>query len=176
MKYSVQLIIKLDFSKGWIPDMIWIAIIALIIALDQISKIIIINNINIANHPIRVIEGFFNIIHSENSGAAWGIMQNGRILFVVITPLVLAAIAFYLYKADNRFLRFSLSFVMGGAIGNFVDRVYKGSVTDFLDFNIFGYDFPTFNIADTFVVIGTILLAYYLLFIYKEKENAADEG
>jgi signal peptidase II len=79
-------------------------------------------------------------------------------------------------KYDNRFLRFALSLILGGAIGNYIDRVIEGKVTDFLLFYIGSYPFPIFNAADMAVTCGTILLAIYMLFIYKEppKKNQGE--
>jgi signal peptidase II len=149
--------------------MIWGIIIVLIVALDQYTKYVIVNKINFGD-VIPVIDKFFYLTYWENKGAAWGILQNGRIFFLVITVVIVAAMTYILYKSDNKILKSALSLVLGGALGNFIDRARTGSVVDFLDFYLGSYHFPTFNVADTFVVIGTFLLAYYLLFIYKEKE------
>ena len=74
-------------------------------------------------------------------------------------------------KNKHKILRLSISFVLAGAIGNWIDRVLRGEVTDFLDFYIFGYDYPVFNIADICINIGTFMLFIYILFIYKEPER-----
>lgn len=149
--------------------MIWGIIIVLIVALDQFTKYVIVNKI-VFGEVIPVLDNFFYLTYWENKGAAWGILQNGRYFFIVLTSIVIVIMAYFLYKADNNYLKVSLALVLGGALGNLVDRVRMGSVVDFLDFYIGSYHFPTFNVADTFVVIGTFLLAYYLIFIYKEKE------
>jgi signal peptidase II len=149
--------------------MIWGIIIVLIVALDQYTKYVIVNKINFGD-VIPVIDKFFYLTYWENKGAAWGILQNGRIFFLAITVVIVAAMTYILYKSDNKILKSALSLVLGGALGNFIDRAKTGGVVDFLDFYLGSYHFPTFNVADTFVVIGTFLLAYYLLFIYKEKE------
>jgi signal peptidase II len=73
-----------------------------------------------------------------------------------------------LIKVHGRLLGLSLSFILGGGIGNLIDRIVRGSVVDFLDFYIGSYDYPKFNAADSFIVVGTILLAYYILFVHKE--------
>jgi signal peptidase II len=150
--------------------MIWVIIVAVIVALDQITKYSVIKSIGFGE-LIPVIDRFFYLTYYENKGAAWGILQNGRYFFIVLTIIVSVIIAYYIYKSDSKLQSISLSLVLGGAIGNLIDRVYKGGVTDFLDFHFGSYNFPTFNVADSFVVVGTSLLAYYLLFVYKEKED-----
>lgn len=148
--------------------MIVIVVISIILVLiDQISKKIIELNYNIGDSK-EIIKDFFYITSHRNRGAAWGILQNYRYLFLFITILFLLLLFFYIYKNKvvlkiNDYVMFSL--IIGGALGNFLDRIIKGEVIDFLDFHIFGYDFPIFNLADTFICLGIFLLA---LKIYKE--------
>ena len=153
--------------------MIWIIISLLAACLDQLVKFLVITNIKQEN-SITIINGFFYITYIKNSGAAWSILQNGRLFFIILTPVIMAVIYYYLYKADNQVLKLSLSLILGGAFGNFIDRLFRGSVIDFLEFHFGSYVFPIFNIADSFVVVGTCLLAIYLLFIHKEKEKTID--
>ncbi len=148
--------------------MIWALLILLTVAADQISKLIVLDKMTLGQ-SITIIDKFFYFTYWENKGAAWGIFQNGRYFFIIFTAIISLFMCYLLFKAKNRLYRLSLSLILGGAIGNLIDRVYKGSVTDFLDFYIFSYDFPIFNLADTFVVVGTMLLAYYIFFIYEEK-------
>ena len=155
--------------------MLWAIIAILIAALDQIVKQIVISKIPYGE-IIPVIDKFFYLTYHENKGAAWGFFQNGRIFFIVLTLLISIVIVYMIAKSKDKLLKLSLAVILGGALGNFIDRVLKGGVGDFLDFHIFSYHFPTFNVADMFVVIGTILLAIYLLFIYKEPVKEAHEG
>lgn len=154
--------------------MLWGIIIVLIVALDQISKYVVVKNINFGD-AITIIDKFFYLTYWENKGAAWGIFQNGRYFFIAMTTVVSVIMAYILYKAENKLLKASISMILGGAIGNLIDRILRGSVVDFLDFHFGTYHFPTFNVADSFVVVGTFLLAYYLIFIYKEKETLSEE-
>lgn len=153
--------------------MIWAIIIGAIVALDQVTKYIVSENIEYGG-LIPVIDGFFYLTYHENKGAAWGILQNGRYFFIALTVLFSIVVVYFLAKYQNRFLKLSLAFILGGAVGNLIDRVVKGSVADFLDFHFGSYNFPTFNVADTFITVGTILLAYYMLFIYREPEKRAE--
>jgi signal peptidase II len=147
--------------------MLWILLSVLIIVLDQISKYIVVKNID-QGHIIPVIDKFFYLTHYKNSGAAWGILQNGRLLFLIMIPVISAVIVYFMAKKDSRFLRVALAIILGGAAGNYIDRLFAGNVTDFLLFYIGSYPFPIFNVADIAITCGTILLAVYLLFIYKE--------
>lgn len=149
--------------------MLWVLIIIAIVGLDQVTKLLVIKNIGYGE-MIPVIKDFFFLTYHENTGAAWGIFPGGRYFFIVLTAIISIAMAYYLFKTDNKYYKVSLSLILGGAIGNLLDRIIKGRVVDFLDFHFGTYNFPTFNVADSFVVIGTFLLAYYILFVYKEQE------
>lgn len=155
--------------------MIWAIIIILIVGIDQITKQIVASRVPYGEiYP--VIDKFFYITYHENKGAAWGIMQNGRLFFIIVTLLVSSVMIYAISKSKNKVLKLSLTVILGGALGNFIDRVVKGGVGDFLDFYIFSYHFPTFNAADTFIVLGTILLAVFMLFIYKEPAKASNKA
>ena len=152
--------------------MLWIAIVIVLIGIDRYTKYLITQNISYGER-IPVIGDFFHLTNHDNYGAAWGIFKNGRYFFIAMTILVSIAIIVVLIKTKSRFLKLALSVLLGGASGNLIDRIFRGGVTDFLDFYIGSYHFPTFNAADMCVVAGTILLAIYMLFIYKEPEKNA---
>jgi signal peptidase II len=111
-----------------------------------------------------LIPKVFHFTYVENRGAAFGILQNQRWFFISITMIVMLVIVYYMYTHSNGslLLTIALSMILGGAIGNFIDRVRLGYVVDMFHFTLI--DYPVFNVADSFVVIGTILLAYYILF------------
>ncbi|WFA09826.1 signal peptidase II [Tissierella sp. Yu-01] len=152
--------------------MIYILLTALIIAFDQVSKFAAIKYLK-GQEPYVIIKNYFELRYVENYGAAFGILQQKRIIFVVITTLVLIFILVFLYRNHNTLTvmaKLSISLFIGGAIGNFIDRVRLGYVVDFIRVNIFNiYDFPVFNIADIFIVSGTILIIYIVLFDKYEK-------
>lgn len=150
--------------------MLWILIIIFIAVFDQLTKFFVQSKIEL--YEMRpVVDKFFYITHVTNKGAAWSIFQNGRYFFIVLTTIISAVMFYVLFKVDDRLLKYSLSFILGGAIGNLIDRILRGKVTDFLEFHFGNYQFPTFNIADCFIVIGSFLLGYYLLFVYKEPKD-----
>ena len=143
------------------------------ILLDQISKMIAINNL-VENSSKEVIKNFFAWTLCFNTGGAWSIFSNNTMILTVISIIALALIIFTLVKSKNKFYTISATFFMGGLIGNLIDRIVKGKVTDFIDFKIFGYDFPVFNIADIFIVLGGIFIAISII-LEDSKEKKEEE-
>ncbi len=155
--------------------MLWIMIIIIIVAIDQIAKYFVVANIQ-TDQMIPVIDKFFYLTLHRNSGGAWSIMEGSRTVFLIVIPIISAVVIYFIIKNKSPFLRLSLSMVLGGAIGNYIDRLLIGKVTDYLLFYFGSYAFPIFNAADMAVTGGTILLAIYLLFIYKEPSKLQEEG
>ena len=133
-----------------------IGIVTLLI--DQITKIIIDLALKI-DETVSVIKNFFYITRVSNTGAAFSILEGKTILLSIVS--VIAVILLLRYMKDfknNKLVNLSFGLLLGGIIGNFGDRLFLGYVRDFLKFNIFGYNYPVFNIADATIVIGVILL------------------
>ena len=119
---------------------------------------------------IAIIDGFFNLRHDRNTGAAFGILSDQRTLLVLITIAALIFILVYSFRfSHSRWMQISLGFLLGGAVGNFIDRIYLGEVVDFLQFGIASKNlyWPTFNVADISVCIGAGMLIVYLFRIQK---------
>jgi len=136
-----------------------------LVFLDQLTKQIIVRTM-ILGESIEVIKGFFYITSHENDGAAWGILEGQMIILIFITFIAFALFYFLLKEINFKeklFYSVSVILLISGAIGNFIDRVLAGYVVDFLDFIIFGYDFPTFNVADMALVIGVAIFAIDIL-------------
>lgn len=135
---------------------IWAIIFMLI---DQISKFIIDINMNLSQ-SIEVIPNFFKLTYVLNDGAAFSIFSGARWFFVIIAIIFLFLIYKFVIKDKdlNNYNIISISLLIGGIIGNLIDRIIYGYVKDFLSFNIFGYDFAIFNLADTFIVVSLILI------------------
>ncbi|MBM7654047.1 signal peptidase II [Neobacillus cucumis] len=144
--------------------MFYYLIAIFVILLDQFTKWLIVSKMYFGE-SITIIENVLYITSHRNRGAAWGILQGQMWLFYVITLVVIVAIMYYLRKAAKGkiLLGVSLSLMLGGAIGNFIDRVLRKEVVDFIHTYIFGYNFPVFNIADSSLVIGVILLMIQML-------------
>lgn len=150
-----------------------VLLIIILTAVDQFSKILIsrINEVTIVDYT--VISNFFHITYTKNYGAAFSILQGKRYYFIIITFVVLAILIWYFYKEKpQKTERIAIILIISGAIGNLIDRIINGYVIDFLDFNIFGYDFPVFNIADCYITIGIGLLIIIELMRGDKKENA----
>lgn len=129
------------------------------IIIDQVSKIIVVNNLT-NNKSIEVIKSFFYLTYTNNKGAAFSILTGRRILLILVALVVIGVLIYYVRKnkIEGKVNKIALSLVIGGSIGNLIDRILRGAVIDFIDVKIFGYNFPIFNLADTFIVIGVFLL------------------
>lgn len=139
---------------------IYYLIAFIVFVIDQLTKYVIATKLELRDQ-ISVIGDFFLITSHRNTGAAFGILENQRYFFIIITIVVVIGIVWYIQKmknTGNKLLPFALSLVLGGALGNFLDRALTGEVVDFLQFNFGTYTFPIFNIADSCIVIGVALI------------------
>ena len=147
--------------------LIWPAVVVLF--LDQLSKLVMVATLGL-HEPVPVIKGFFNLVLFRNRGMAFGIMNRyqSRLVFYFLILLTIAAIAILIYWAarqakGKKGLLFGLGLILGGAVGNLIDRIRLGSVIDFLDFFVGRYHWPAFNLADSAITIGTIWIAVHLI-------------
>ncbi len=132
------------------------------ILLDQITKLLASTFLSrIATLPI--IENFLHLTYTENTGAAFGILKNHRWVFILISTVTLVVLTLYLYliKSEGRLYDVSISLIISGGIGNMLDRIGIGYVVDFIDFRVI--NFAIFNVADTFVCVGSGLLVIALV-------------
>ncbi len=138
------------------------------IFIDQITKLLVLSNLR-GNSPVILIDNLLSFVYVENRGAAFGILQNKQWLFVLVTVLsvcILLYVLIFYYKNLSLWLLFSLSLILGGTIGNFIDRIRLGFVVDFISVKILNrYNFAVFNLADSFIVIGAIMLVFYIIFL-----------
>lgn len=146
-----------------------IYIIALIVfILDIISKYYV--ETHEALHNFNVINNFFSITYVKNTGMAWSLLSNHTLLLTFISSVVVIFILYYIQKNKLPIMyKVIFGLILGGAIGNLFDRIVYQYVRDFLDFYIFGYNFPVFNIADSALTIGIFLL--FIQFIREEKHD-----
>ncbi len=146
----------------------YVLIFLFAIALDQITKIWAINNLK-GQSEIVVLNKWLHFTYVENSGAAWGIFQQGTIILVFLTLVICFGIIYYLIKFNdtiNNYVKIPLIFILAGAIGNLIDRIRLGYVIDFIFSPLGGlYDFPVFNFADIYVSLAAIFLIIYMFFI-----------
>lgn len=148
-----------------------ILISIILLCIDQISKLLVVNILT-KTESITIIKNFFYLTYINNDGAAFSILVGKRIFLILVAILVIILLLYYIKKNNiqNKLEIISLSLILGGSLGNLIDRVVRGYVIDFLDFKIFNYNFPIFNLADTFIVIGVFLLLLKEL----RKENTLD--
>jgi signal peptidase II len=139
--------------------MIYYLIALFVIAIDQVSKWLIVKNMELGT-SIPIIDNVLYITSHRNRGAAWGILENKMWFFYIITVVFVGFIVFYMkkYAKTDRLLGISLGLILGGAIGNFIDRVFRQEVVDFIHVYIFSYNYPVFNIADSALCIGVVLI------------------
>lgn len=138
-----------------------VLIAAAVVAFDQIIKNILTKAL--ASGPITVVKNFFNLVYVENYGIAFGMFKNKVMFFIVTNCIISVVMAFMIYKFRFKSIPVTvcLSLILGGAIGNQIDRIRLGYVIDYLSFTIFP---PVFNLADSAIVVGAILLSLLLVF------------
>ena len=140
---------------------------------DQISKIVIESLIEY-HHSVTIIKNFFKLTIVHNFGISWGILEGKRII-IIIGTLIVMVIVYKLLQTFKSNIRNNIAFglLIGGMLGNFIDRLFLGYVRDFLDFKIFNYNYPVFNIADSLIVISIIWL---IVLSVKEDKNESRRG
>lgn len=147
------------------------ALMVLAVALDQWTKKLAFTHLRV-NGPIVILDGVFELLYSENRGAAFGILQGKHTFFFLVAAAVLIVVLLFLAKlpASKRYLPLFGCMVLlsSGAVGNMIDRAARGYVVDFLYFSLI--DFPIFNVADCYVVVAAALLVLLTGFYYKEDE------
>lgn len=143
--------------RGWS----FLAIAAGVVAADQVSKAVVRDRM-VVGESLPVIDGAFWLTHVENTGAAFGMLRGQQWLLIATAVLMLAVVAYVMLRVRpaDPWVHFSLSLVTGGAIGNLIDRVASGAVTDFFDLGWF----PVFNVADIALDVGVAILVVVLLF------------
>lgn len=152
------------------------AVAAGVVLLDRITKWMIKTSISVSDAPLPVIPGFFNIVHTENPGIAFGLLADAssawrNLLLIGFSVSVLIVISTVLLKSGGalgRLLRMGLALVLGGACGNVYDRIVYGTVTDFVEVHAGQHYFPAFNVADSAISIGACLL---LLDLWQSRER-----
>ena len=146
-------------------------IAALIILADRLSKLLIQRIMNVYE-TLSIVPGWLRIVHTENPGAAFGVLAEGNPLLrsavlIGVSAAVLVFVALALWRPGSSFTtsltRFGLSLILGGAIGNLYDRILHGAVTDFIEVYHGAWSFPAFNVADSAISIGAVLLCLDLL-------------
>lgn len=162
---------KSDSKKTIRIFIIPILIVAILTAIDQLTKAIVAGSFTLYESR-DIIKNVFSFTYVQNKGTAWGMLSGKKILFLIITTIVLI-LCFYVYYniADNnkfRLMRVCILILIAGAIGNMIDRIKLGYVIDFFSFDLI--DFPVFNFADIYIVCSMILIFILVLFKYKDED------
>ena len=155
--------------------LVLIIVSALVLLLDQATKIFIDRSMDI-HSSITVVENFFNITYLRNKGAAFGFLatSNYRLPFFIMVSIVAVAViirVFFKLRADQKFTAFALALIFSGALGNLIDRIRLGEVIDFLDAHWYNHHWPAFNVADSAICVGVFLLAIDMFFEEKRQQS-----
>ncbi len=148
--------------------------IIIIVAVDQLTKLWAVTALEPIG-KIEIIKGVFNLRFVENTGAAFSILQ-GRVVFLTIIPIIACVAMAYILiarKIRSKTGTWGISLILAGAIGNLIDRIFRGAVVDMFDFSLIS--FPVFNVADIAVTVGAILFFIYVIFFYDAKVEKKDE-
>ena len=150
-----------------IPFFVGIFIIAI---LDQTAKLFAAGLLPSVK-TVSLIENVFHLTYVENTGAGFGVFSGYTWILTALTVLVILAVVIYMTvkRPKNKIFVTALTFMMGGAVGNVVDRIRLGYVIDFFDFRLI--NFPVFNVADCFITVGAVLFVIYVIFLSDKKEN-----
>lgn len=148
-----------------------VVFVAILIGIDQITKFIAIRNLKPIG-SISIIDKIFSFTFVENRGAAFGIFQGKTLALSIITIVIIIGIVYFYIRLPKthvyKFIRFSLILIISGALGNLIDRIFRGYVVDF--FHATFINFPVFNMADIYVVVGAFLMAVLVIFFVKDEE------
>ena len=152
----------------------YVLFVTILVIIDQYVKNLVVSNIELGKQ-IPLIDNFFSLTHVRNYGAGFSILQNERVFLIVLSCVAIIVLSYLLIKAKKNDTLSIISYILiiSGALGNLIDRVRLGYVVDFLDFKIFGYDYPVFNVADSFITVGCFVL---IIMVILESKNAKDKA
>lgn len=153
---------------------LYILCITILVILDQYVKNLVVMSIDLGKE-IVLLDKFFSLTYVRNFGAGFSILQNQKLFLTVLSIVAIVVLSYMLYKAKKNDTLSIISYILiiSGALGNLIDRIRLGYVVDFLDFKIFGYDYPVFNLADSFITIGCFILIIMVILESKNAKNKA---
>ena len=155
------------FNKKSNLNLLIFSIIPLII--DQVSKAMIVSQFDL--YESMSVAPFFNLTFVVNYGFAFGFLNSPSLNQIIVSIVILSIIIYFIYlliKTQDYFFKVCLVLILSGAIGNFLDRIFRGYVVDFIDIYVFNYHWPAFNIADSCISIGFVILIFNILFLNKK--------
>lgn len=152
---------------------IYIFILIALVSFDQLTKYIVINSFNV-NDKLILINNFLKFYYIRNTGISFGMLSNQKYIIILLTLLVIAYVIYETIKnKKNKLMIISSSLIISGAIGNLIDRVFRGYVVDFISFTLFKKEMAIFNIADILITFGIILYIYIILMEGKNERNSS---
>ena len=185
-RQELRSVLRLPLVKGVLYRALILLAVAVLTGLDQLFKYLAVVHLK-GEPPVPIIDGVFELHYSENPGAAFGILQDHRWVFITVTIVVMIVMLGVLMSgkfSQYPLMNISGALIVAGGVGNLIDRIANGYVVDFLYFKLI--NFPIFNFADCCVVIGAVLLLVFFFFFYEEKpkpgvpadaaEGAAEES
>lgn len=165
-----------NWRTGVFGVLIYYGIAIVIILIDQWTKWLVVQNMNLGE-KISIVEPYVGLLSHRNKGAAWGMLEGQMWLFYIVTVVVVAGIIYFFHKEakGSPLLSSSLMLLLGGAVGNFIDRLWRKEVVDFVDvlIPVINYDFPIFNVADAALTIGVVLMIIHVFVDEKKKKKVA---
>ncbi len=153
-----------------ITTIIALVAVALLVAADQITKLLISSHFEVGQ-SMHVIKGLLDFTYVRNRGAAFGMLSNQRWIFLVMTTVIIAGVVYLWYKDFITHItgRIAAVLIVAGGIGNMIDRLWLGYVVDFIDVSPL-FDFAVFNVADCCVTVGAVFMAVYIIFFLDDKK------
>ncbi|MEN2494936.1 MAG: Lipoprotein signal peptidase [Hyphomicrobiaceae bacterium hypho_1] len=152
-----------------------LAVAATLVSVDQLHKWWMLNRLGITESRLIEVNQFLNLVYVSNKGISFGMLQQGEIgqVFLALLSLIISiALMTWLARAGESYMMaLAIGLIVGGAMGNAIDRLHLGGVADFFDFHAFGYHWPAFNIADMAIVIGSFFLIYNSITLARPKSN-----
>jgi signal peptidase II len=160
-------------SDGLRKPVILLATALVILVADQLTKALVVANL-VPGQQVRVVGDLVQVWHAQNRGAAFSLFQGGSIVFLVVSVLSLGLVAYFHRSLRDKtpWVHLVLGIILGGTLGNFVDRLRQGYVTDWISIGIGDARWPTFNVADSSIVVGIGALVLYLLLTNPDRQQA----
>jgi signal peptidase II len=160
-------------TKGFSKAVILLLTALTILVADQLTKALVVANLAVGQKA-RLVGDLVQVWHAQNRGAAFSLFQGGTVIFLIVSVLSIGMVAYFHRNLRDRtpWLHVVLGIVLGGTLGNFIDRLRQGSVTDWLSVGIGDTRWPTFNVADSSVVIGIGILVVYLFLTSPDRREA----
>lgn len=143
-------------------NIIYLISILILVIFDQVTKLLVVNNLS-SGSDINIINNFLKFSYVENTGAAFGILNNNIFFLILVSLLLIFYIIREIKNNENKLYVFSMSIILSGALGNLIDRIFRGYVIDFISFTIFNVEMPLFNIADMLITFGVIILLFLII-------------